>query len=151
MELPAAIAWRRAQAGPVVFTNGVFDLLHAGHVALLESARALGGCLVVGLNSDASVRRLGKGADRPLIPQAGRATLIAALEAVDAVVLFDEETPLHLIESLAPDALVKGGDYTRPNIVGADWVEAHGGQVAIIPLLPGYSTTALLEQLRVTS
>ena len=151
MELPAAIAWRRAQAGPVVFTNGVFDLLHAGHVALLESARALGGCLVVGLNSDASVRRLGKGAARPLVPEAGRATVLGALEVVDAVVLFDDDTPTTLIEALTPNVLVKGGDYTRPTIVGADWVEAHGGQVAIIPLLPGYSTTALLEQLRVTS
>lgn len=151
LQLSAAIAWRRAQAGPVVFTNGVFDLLHAGHIALLESARALGGCLVVGLNSDASVRRLAKGAGRPIVPEAGRATVLAALEAVDAVVLFDEDTPLTLIETLTPDVLVKGGDYARPNIVGADWVEAHGGRVAIIPLLPGHSTTALVEQLRAPS
>ncbi len=151
MELPAAIAWRRAQTGPVVFTNGVFDLLHAGHVTLLESARALGGCLVVGVNSDSSVRRLGKGAGRPLVPAADRATVLAALGVVDAVVLFDDATPLSLIESLVPDVLVKGGDYTRQRIIGADFVEAHGGQVAIIPLLPGYSTTALVEQLRASS
>ncbi len=150
LELPAAIAWRRAQAGPVVFTNGVFDLLHAGHVTLLESARALGGCLVVGVNSDSSVRRLGKGTGRPLVPEAGRATVLAALEVVDAVVFFHDATPLALIESLSPDVLVKGGDYTRQSIVGADFVEGHGGQVAIIPLLSGYSTTALMEQLRVT-
>ena len=151
MELPAALGWRRAQTGPVVFTNGVFDLLHAGHVALLESAHALGGCLVVGLNSDASVRRLGKGAGRPIVPEAGRARVLAALEAVDAVVVFNDDTPQGLIETLSPDLLVKGGDYTRADIVGADWVEAHGGHVAIIPLLPGYSTTALVEQLRVSS
>jgi D-beta-D-heptose 7-phosphate kinase/D-beta-D-heptose 1-phosphate adenosyltransferase len=151
LALPAAVAWCRAQAGPVVFTNGVFDLLHAGHVALLESARALGGCLIIGLNSDASVRRLDKGAGRPIVSEAGRATVLAALEVVDAVVLFDDDTPLALIEAFSPDVLVKGGDYTRAGIVGADWVEAHGGRVAIIPLLPGYSTTALVEQLRVTS
>lgn len=151
MELQAAVAWRRAQDGPVAFTNGVFDLVHAGHVALLESARALGGSLIVGLNSDLSVRRLAKGAGRPIVPEAGRAAVLAAFEVVDAVVLFDDATPLALIEALSPEVLVKGGDYTRSSTVGADWVEAHGGRVAIIPLLPGYSTTVLVEQLRVTS
>ena len=151
MERSEVEAWRRAQPGPTVFTNGVFDLLHAGHIGLLESARALGASLIVGINSDASVRRLGKGAGRPLVAESERARVVAALAAVDAVCLFGEDTPLALIQALSPDVLVKGGDYTRPNIVGADWVEAHGGQVAIIPLLPGYSTTALLEQLRVTS
>ena len=151
MERPEVEAWRRALTGPTVFTNGVFDLLHAGHIGLLESARALGASLIVGINSDASVRRLGKGAGRPLVAESEQARVVAALAAVDAVCLFGEDTPLALIQALSPDVLVKGGDYTRPNIVGADWVEAHGGQVAIIPLLPGYSTTALLEQLRVTS
>ena len=146
-----AVRWRQARTGPVVFTNGVFDLLHAGHVALLESARELGSCLIVGVNSDASVRRLGKGGNRPVMPEAGRATVLAALEVVDAVVLFDDDTPLALIESLSPDVLVKGGDYTRANIVGAEWVEARAGRVVTIPLLPGFSTTALVEQLRVTS
>jgi len=115
-----ALAWRRAQAGKVVFTNGVFDLLHPGHLALLEAARSEGDALVVGLNSDASVRRLGKGAERPLVPEAARARLLAGFASVDCVTLFDEDTPLALIELLAPDVLAKGADYTRDRIVGAD-------------------------------
>ena len=151
MQRPEVESWRRAQTGPAVFTNGVFDLLHTGHITLLESARALGASLIVGINSDASVRRLGKGAGRPVVADSERARVVAALAAVDAVCLFDEDTPLALIQLLSPDVLVKGGDYTRSSIVGAEWVEAHGGRVATIPLLPGHSTTALLEQLRVTS
>jgi len=143
-----AARWRERQRGPVVFTNGVFDLLHVGHVALLEAARAEGGALVVGVNSDASVRRLGKGTDRPLVSGQERARLLAALACVDCVVLFDEETPLALIKRLRPDVLVKGADYARAAIVGADQVEGWGGRVVRVPLVPGASTTALLARLR---
>ena len=146
-----AVAWRHSLPGPVVFTNGVFDLLHAGHVELLESARAEGAALVVGVNSDASVRRLGKGADRPLASQDARARVLAGLVAVDCVVLFEEDTPQSLIEALAPDVLVKGADYARDAIVGADWVEARGGRVVRVPLVPGFSTTSLVERLRAPS
>jgi len=131
-----------------VFTNGVFDLLHVGHVALLEAARAEGDALLVAVNSDASVRRLGKGADRPVVPERERARLVAALECVDAVVLFDEETPLTLIRRLRPDVLAKGTDYARDAIVGADEVEGWGGQVVRVPIVPGHSTTALLARSR---
>ena len=143
-----AARWREGQPGPVVFTNGVFDLLHVGHVALLEAARAEGGALVVGVNSDASVRRLDKGTDRPMVPERERARLLAALACVDCVVLFGEETPLALIERLRPDVLVKGADYARAAIIGADQVEAWGGRVVRVPLVPGASTTALLARLR---
>jgi len=143
-----AARWRERQSGPVVFTNGVFDLLHVGHVGLLEAARAEGGALVVGVNSDASVRRLEKGADRPMVPERERARLLAALACVDCVVLFEEETPLALIERLRPDVLVKGADYARAAIVGADQVEGWGGRVVRVPLVPGASTTALMARLR---
>ena len=146
-----AAIWRRAAPVPVVFTNGVFDLLHPGHVELLESARAEGAALVVGVNSDASVRRLGKGADRPLAGQEARVRVLAGLSAVDCVVLFDEDTPQSLIEALAPDVLVKGADYPREAIVGADWVEARGGRVVRVPLVPGFSTTSLVERFRAPS
>jgi rfaE bifunctional protein nucleotidyltransferase chain/domain len=135
----------------VVFTNGVFDLLHPGHVELLEAARGEGAVLVVGVNSDASVRRLGKGKARPVTPEAARARVLAGLAAVDCVVPFDDDTPLALIEALEPDVLVKGADYSRENIVGADWVEARGGRVVRVPLLAGYSTSALVERLRAPS
>jgi len=131
-----------------VFTNGVFDLLHAGHVALLEAARAEGVALIVGLNTDASVRRLGKGSERPLVPEAERARLLAALAAVDCVVLFDEDTPLALIDRLRPDVLVKGADYAREAIVGAAEVEGWGGRVVRVPLVAGKSTTDLVRKLR---
>jgi rfaE bifunctional protein nucleotidyltransferase chain/domain len=148
--------WRVAQrkVGPVVFTNGVFDLLHAGHVALLEAARAEGGeggggaALLVGVNSDASVRRLGKGTDRPLVPAVERARVLAGLACVDCVVVFDADTPLDLIRRLRPDVLVKGADYSREQIVGADEVEAWGGRVVRVPLVPGVSTSELLRRLR---
>jgi D-glycero-beta-D-manno-heptose 1-phosphate adenylyltransferase len=149
--LPDAEAWRRGATGPVVFTNGVFDLLHPGHVELLEAARAEGAALVVGLNTDASVRRLGKGAARPIVPEGARARVLAGLAAVDCVVLFDEDTPQALIETLAPDVLVKGADYARDAIVGGDWVEARGGRVVRVPLLSGYSTASLVERLRAPS
>ncbi|MGH7580812.1 MAG: adenylyltransferase/cytidyltransferase family protein [Gemmatimonadales bacterium] len=147
----AAVAWRRSVAGPVVFTNGVFDLLHPGHVELLEAARREGSALIVGLNSDGSVRRLGKGGERPLAGEEARARVLAGLAAVDCVVLFAEETPLALIQALEPDVLVKGADYSRNDIVGADWVEARGGRVVRVPLLAGYSTSALVERLRAPS
>jgi len=131
-----------------VFTNGVFDLLHAGHIALLEAARAAGDALVVGVNTDASVRRLGKGPDRPLVPEGERARVLAALAAVDCVVLFGEDTPLALIERLRPDVLVKGADYTRETIVGAAEVEGWGGRVVRVPLIEGKSTTDLVRKLR---
>jgi rfaE bifunctional protein nucleotidyltransferase chain/domain len=126
----------------------VFDLLHTGHVALLEAARGEGDALIVGVNRDASVRRLGKGTDRPIIPEAERARLIAALAAVDCVVLFDEDTPLELIRRLRPNVLVKGADYAPEAIVGAQDVEGWGGRVVRVPLVKDKSTTNLLQQLR---
>jgi rfaE bifunctional protein nucleotidyltransferase chain/domain len=143
-----AAAWRQAQTGPVVFTNGVFDLLHPGHVELLERARQEGDRLIVGLNSDASVRQLNKGTDRPIVPQAARARVLAALASVDCVVLFDEPTPLALIAELEPDVLVKGADYARDQIVGGDLVERRGGRVVRVELVQGFSTTQLVERLR---
>jgi len=126
----------------------VFDLLHTGHVALLEAARAEGDVLVVGVNSDASARRLGKGPDRPVVGEAERARMLAALAAVDCVVLFDEDTPLALIQLLRPDVLVKGADYARDAIVGAKEVEGWGGRVVRVPLVQDKSTTKLLARLR---
>jgi D-beta-D-heptose 7-phosphate kinase/D-beta-D-heptose 1-phosphate adenosyltransferase len=149
--LAEATAWRARQPGPVVFTNGVFDLIHPGHVQLLESARNEGSALIVGINSDASARRLGKGTERPLMPEAARARVVAALASVDCVVLFGTDTPLELIQSLAPDVLVKGADYPRASIVGGDWVEARGGRVVRVPLVTGFSTTSLVERLRAPS
>lgn len=143
----AAAAWRRAQAGGVVFTNGVFDLLHPGHVDVLLGARRAGAHLVVGVNSDASVRRL-KGPERPIRSEAERAYVLAALEMVDCVVVFDEDTPLELISLLRPDVLVKGGDYAEATIVGAGEVRAWGGDVRVIPLTPGHSTTNIIRTLR---
>jgi D-glycero-beta-D-manno-heptose 1-phosphate adenylyltransferase len=149
--LPEALAWRARQAGPVVFTNGVFDLVHPGHVQLLEAARREGNVLIVGMNSDASVRRLGKGGDRPLNGEAARARVLAGFAAVDCVVLFDAETPLELIRSLAPDVLVKGADYSREAIVGGDWVESKGGRVIRVPLVEGFSTSSIVERLRAST
>jgi rfaE bifunctional protein nucleotidyltransferase chain/domain len=146
--LSEASAWRRGQRDLVVLTNGVFDLLHVGHVTLLEAARAEGGALIVGVNSDRSVERLGKGRDRPIVPERERARLLAALACVDCVVAFDEDTPLALIEALRPDVLVKGADYAPDAIVGAKAVEGWGGRVVRVPLVPGYSTTDLLARLR---
>lgn len=144
----AAARWRAGLSGPLVLTNGVFDLLHPGHVSLLETARGEGAALAVAVNSDRSARRLGKGSDRPIVPEQERARLLAALACVDCVVLFDDETPLALIEQLRPDVLVKGADYARAAIVGADQVEGWGGRVVRVPLVPGWSTTELLARLR---
>jgi len=129
------------------FTNGCFDLIHPGHVKYLEDARALGDFLVVGLNGDASVARL-KGPSRPLQDEAARAMVLLGLRSVDAVVRFEEDTPLELIRALGPDVLAKGGDYSPEGVVGKDLVEARGGRVAIIPFLPGHSTSAIVERIR---
>lgn len=142
-----ARAWRARAISPVVFTNGVFDLVHPGHVDVLRGARAQGASLIVGLNSDSSVRRL-KGPTRPVRSEAERAYVLAAFEMVDAVVLFEQDTPLELITLLEPDVLVKGGDYTPETIVGAKEVTARGGKVVVIPLTPGQSTTSIIEKLR---
>lgn len=136
--------WKR-NGKTVAFTNGCFDLLHPGHIRLLEQARARGDLLVVAINSDASVRRL-KGEKRPLVPEAERAEVLAALEAVDCVTVFDEPTPRELIQALLPDLLVKGGDWGPDEIVGREEVEAAGGRVVSIPFVEGYSTTALIER-----
>ena len=134
----------------VVFTNGCFDLLHPGHIRLLEQARSLGDVLVVGLNSDASVRRV-KGASRPLIPEGERAEILAALSAVDFVVIFDESTPREIIAGLLPDVLTKGADWGPGEIVGRAEVEAAGGKVVSLSLEPGYSTTAILQKILTTT
>jgi rfaE bifunctional protein nucleotidyltransferase chain/domain len=147
----AACEWRSAagrDGRTVVFTNGVFDLLHAGHVDVLCAARAEGDVLVVGLNGDDSVRRLDKGPGRPVRGQAERAYVVAALEPVDIVVIFDQDTPIDLVRLLQPDVIVKGGDYTPDSVVGAAEVRARGGRVAIVPLTPGHSTTLTIEKLR---
>jgi rfaE bifunctional protein nucleotidyltransferase chain/domain len=140
-------AWRGQQPGRVVFTNGVFDLLHPGHVDVILGARARGDVLVVGLNSDASVKRL-KGPERPVRTEGERAYVLAALEAVDAVTLFEQDTPLELVQLLQPDVIVKGGDYSPDTVVGANEVRARGGDVVIIPLTPGHSTTSTIDRLR---
>lgn len=137
----------RAQ-GPVVFTNGVFDVLHRGHASYLAQARSLGGSLVVALNSDVSARRLGKGPDRPLNNELDRAALMAALESVSLVTWFDEDTPLELITELRPDLLVKGGDYDMRKLAETQVVEAYGGRAQAIPFVDGYSTTALVKKIR---
>jgi len=142
-----AAAWRRAVPGRVVFTNGVFDLLHSGHVDLLCAARRHGDALIVGLNSDESVRRI-KGPDRPVRNAAERAHVLAALECVDAVTFFEEDTPRELIRELRPDILVKGGDYTVDTMVGASDVTGWGGEAVVIPLTAGQSTTRIIERLR---
>jgi D-beta-D-heptose 7-phosphate kinase/D-beta-D-heptose 1-phosphate adenosyltransferase len=146
-ELAAELQARRNRGETVVFTNGCFDLLHPGHVELLEKARALGSLLIVGVNSDASIRSLGKGDDRPVRGQADRARMLAALGSVDYVVIFDEPDPGRLIRQLAPDVLVKGGDW-KGNVVGQEFVESRGGRVALIDLVGGFSTTGELERIR---
>jgi D-glycero-beta-D-manno-heptose 1-phosphate adenylyltransferase len=145
-----AVRWREAESGLVVFTNGVFDLLHTGHIDLLTAARALGDSLIVGINTDESVRRL-KGPSRPVRTEAERAYVLAALECVDAVTAFDEDTPLELVLAIRPDVLVKGGDYTPDTVVGRTEVESWGGRVHVVPLTAGHSTTRIIEALRAGS
>jgi len=135
-------------ARPIVFTNGVFDILHRGHVDYLALARALGGSLVVGLNSDASARGLGKGPDRPLNPEVDRAAVLAALESVSLVTLFDEPTPVELLKHVRPDLYVKGGDYDMETLAETALVRSWGGSALAIPFLPGYSTTSLVRRIR---
>jgi len=140
------VTLRGQMPGKVVFTNGVFDLLHPGHVDVLTAARSRGDTLIVGINTDESVARL-KGPDRPVRNQAERAFVLAALEAVDLVVLFEQDTPLELVRALRPDVIVKGGDYTVDSIVGASEVQAWGGEVVVVPLTPGQSTSSIIEKL----
>lgn len=135
----------------IVFTNGCYDILHPGHVDLLARTRALGDVLVLGLNSDASVRRQGKGDDRPVNPYPVRAFVLAHLESVDFVIRFDEDTPAELIEAVRPDVLVKGGDWPVERIVGRETVRRRGGDIVSLPLLEGYSTTALIKKIRRSS
>ncbi|MFN0195447.1 MAG: D-glycero-beta-D-manno-heptose 1-phosphate adenylyltransferase [Planctomycetaceae bacterium] len=142
------LAARRKQGQKIVLTNGCFDVMHAGHVHYLEEAARAGDCLVVALNSDASIRRLEKGTDRPICPQDQRAALLSALQAVDYVTLFDETTPHQVITALQPDLLVKGGTYQPHEVVGAELVEAYGGKVRVLGLVPGLSTTNLVERIR---
>ena len=138
----------RGRGKTIVFTNGVFDILHPGHVRYLREARALGDHLIVGVNSDRSVKALGKADDRPINPEHERAEVLSALAAVDAVVVFDEDTPHEIISALQPDILVKGADWGENAIVGRDIVEARGGRVVRIALADGYSTTKIIERIR---
>lgn len=147
-ELAARVAQWRDAGQRIAFTNGVFDLLHPGHLSQLEAARACGDVLVVGLNSDVSVRLQGKGDDRPILDEHARQRMLEALRCVDAVALFDDPTPLALIEALTPDVLVKGQDYAGREVVGREHVEAHGGRVELVPLVPGYSTSAIVAKIR---
>jgi rfaE bifunctional protein nucleotidyltransferase chain/domain len=147
MDWPTARRWRDGRRGRVVFTNGVFDLLHPGHIDVLLGARRHGDALVVGLNSDASVKRL-KGPDRPVRSEADRAYVLAALAMVDCVTVFEQDTPLELVRALRPDVIVKGGDYNPETVVGAADVRSWGGSCVIIPLTPGHSTTSIIERLR---
>lgn len=147
----AAAAWaarHRAAGTVVVFTNGVFDVLHPGHTRYLADARAQGDVLIVAVNSDRSVRAQNKGSDRPITPEHERAELLGALAVVDAVVVFDEDTPFEIVSAIQPDVLVKGADWAADAIVGRDVVEARGGRVVRIPLAPGYSTTSILQRAR---
>lgn len=138
----------QAAGEKIVFTNGVFDIVHLGHIDYLEKARGKGDRLVLGLNTDASVRRLGKGTNRPVVGEYARARMVAAFGFVDAVILFDDDTPLRLIEAVKPDILVKGDDYSVQTIVGADFVLQRGGRVETIPLVKGYSTTKLIQKIK---
>ena len=147
-EALAFVQQARSQGRTIVFTNGVFDILHPGHVRYLRDARALGDHLIVGVNSDRSVKALGKAPDRPINSEHERAEVLSALASVDAVVIFDEETPHEIISALQPDILVKGADWGENAIVGRDVVEARGGRVVRIPLAEGYSTTQIIGRVR---
>lgn len=141
----------QAQGKRIVFTNGCFDLMHIGHTRYLQAAKALGDMLVVGVNSDESVRSLNKAPDRPIVSESQRAEVMASLGCIDFVVLFNEPDPKNLIAALQPDVLVKGGDWAVERIVGREIVEARGGVVRTIPLVPGVSTTSIIERIRSTS
>lgn len=146
-QVDAAVTGVRSDGRRIVFTNGVFDLLHPGHVRYLQYARQLGDMLVVGLNADASVRR-NKGPGRPITPEGERAEVLAALECVDAVVIFGEDTPAEIVRLVQPDILVKGADWPADQIVGRDTVEARGGRVVLVPVEPGHSTSAIVERIK---
>lgn len=150
-DVPDGLRALRESGGRVVFTNGCFDLLHPGHVAYLEEARSLGDALVVGLNSDESVRGLGKGPDRPIVAERDRAAVLAALRAVDAVVVFDERTPVRLMREVRPAVYVKGGDYRIEDLPEAGVAREIGAEVRIISFKPGYSTSALVERIKRSS
>ena len=147
-EAVGLVAKTRAQGKTIVFTNGVFDILHPGHIRYLRDARALGDLLIVGVNSDRSVKALAKAPGRPINPESERAEVLAALASVDAVVIFDEDTPHEIISTIQPDVLVKGADWGENAIVGRDVVEARGGRVVRIALAEGYSTTKIIERIR---
>ncbi len=147
-ELAVVLAKRRSSGARVVFTNGCFDLMHIGHTRYLQAARQLGDLLVVGVNSDRSVQALDKGPGRPIVPEAQRAEVIAALACVDYVVVFSEPDPARLIAALQPDVLVKGGDWATDKIIGRDIVEGRGGSVRTIPLVPDVSTTSLVKKIQ---
>ena len=149
-QLVPLLAQARAQRQRIVFTNGCFDLMHVGHTRYLQAAKELGDLLVVGVNSDASVRNQSKSTDRPIVPESQRAEVLAALGCVDYVVLFPERDPHRLIRAVQPDVLVKGGDWSVDTIVGRDVVEGLGGVVKTIPLVPGISTTTLIHRIRST-
>lgn len=146
-ELIKVVEGLKKKGRKIVFTNGCFDLLHLGHIRYLREAKRLGDILIIGLNSDNSVRSL-KGRERPLVKEKDRTEILSALEVVDYIVIFDELTPKNLIDSITPHILVKGGDWKREDVVGRDTVEAHGGEVVIIPEVKGYSTTTLIEKIR---
>jgi rfaE bifunctional protein nucleotidyltransferase chain/domain len=145
-ELKRQVAVWRLKSKRIVFTNGCFDLIHAGHIHLLSTARSFGDVLIVGLNTDASVSQLKPG--RPLQDEATRALIMASFTVTDAVILFNEETPLELISSLRPDVLVKGGDYTKATVVGSDLVESYGGNVELVNLLEGFSTSGIIGRMK---
>jgi D-glycero-beta-D-manno-heptose 1-phosphate adenylyltransferase len=147
-QIAPVLAAARAQKKRIVFTNGCFDLIHVGHTRYLQAARQLGDLLVVGVNSDASVRSLDKSADRPIVGEAHRAEVLAALGCVDYVIIFTEPDPLNLITEIQPDVLVKGGDWPLDRIIGREVVESRGGIVKTIPLVPGMSTTSLIQRIR---
>ena len=146
-DLLARLAQERAAGRKIVFTNGCFDILHPGHIAYLEDAAACGDVMVLGLNSDTSVRRL-KGSERPINSEQDRAVMLAGLASIDYVTLFDQDTPMELISAVKPDVLVKGGDWTIENIVGADFVQGRGGEVYSLPFREGYSPTSLIEKIK---
>lgn len=150
-QLLSILTGERAKGKRIIFTNGCFDLMHIGHTRYLQAAKTLGDILVVGVNSDASVRTLDKAPGRPIVPEAQRAEILAALGCVDFVIIFDESDPLQLITAVQPDVLVKGGDWVIDRIVGREIVEARGGMVKTIPLVPGLSTTDLLQRIRSTA
>jgi D-beta-D-heptose 7-phosphate kinase/D-beta-D-heptose 1-phosphate adenosyltransferase len=150
-QLAPLLQAERTRGKRIVFTNGCFDLMHVGHTRYLQAAKDLGDLLVVGINSDASVRTLNKAPDRPIVSESQRAEVVAALGSVDYVILFDEPDPHNLIVSLQPDILVKGGDWAVERIIGRDIVEARGGVVRTIPLVPGVSTTSIIERIRSTT